>query len=116
MIAVPAIADEYGIRRPALPEGIAFSVLADYGDTMEVEADLGQRLDVDRTTIPADGQTYVVASYLTWDTTHFVVDGQVVTVEPVDGYAELEIAADAPGPIRIEVATESAVIVAEEVT
>lgn len=70
-------------------------------------------LAVDRYTIPADGATYAVARYGATDTVHFVVDGTVQTVTPVDGVAELEIAAAGAGPITVQVRDRSFVIVAE---
>ena len=73
-------------------------------------------LAVDRWSIPADGIVYAVASYPSVDPVRFVVDGTVVTVVPVNGVATLQVAADAPGVIRIRVHDQTAVIVAEGIT
>lgn len=70
-------------------------------------------LVVDRYTLPADGATHAVARYGADDVVHFVVDGIVQTVVPVDGVAELEIAAAAPGAISVQVRDRAFVLVAE---
>lgn len=75
-----------------------------------------ETLEVTDWTIPADGTSYVVAKYYSTDTVNFVVNGDVVPIEPDDVYtAELEIAADAPGPVEIKVKTDQAVVIATEV-
>jgi hypothetical protein len=58
-------------------------------------------LIVDRYTVPAGGATHAVARYGAGDPVHFVVDGTVQTVQPVNEVAELEIAAPAPGVISV---------------
>ena len=64
----------------------------------------------------ADGASYVVAKYLSTEPVNFVVNGDVITVTPDEVYtAELEIAADAPGPIEISVKNQRAVVIATEV-
>jgi hypothetical protein len=72
-------------------------------------------LSVDRWTIPADGTTEAVATYTSNDPVKFIIDGQVVTVDPVEQVCTLEISADAAGPIPVQVKDKQFVIVAEDV-
>ena len=75
-----------------------------------------ETLAVTQWTIPADGTSYVVAKYYSQDIVNFVVNGDVIPVTPDDVWtAELEIAADAPGPIEIKGKTAQAVVIATEV-
>jgi hypothetical protein len=75
-----------------------------------------ETLEVTQWTVPADGTSYVIAKYYSQDTVYFVVNGDVITVTPDEVWtAELEIAADAPGPIDISVKNHKAVVVATEV-
>lgn len=69
----------------------------------------------DRWSIPADNTTVATVTYTADDTVYFVVNDTVHTIEPVDYVAALEITADAPGPIRIEVRDKQITIVATEV-
>jgi hypothetical protein len=54
-------------------------------------------------------------TYTSDATVHFSVDGTSYSVEPVDHVATLEITADAPGPIRVEVKDKQLIITALEV-
>jgi hypothetical protein len=47
---------------------------------------------------------------------YFSVNETIHAVEPVEQVATLEITADAPGPIRVEVKTKQLIIVALEAT
>ncbi len=75
-----------------------------------------ETLEVTQWTVPADGTSYVIAKYYSTEPVNFVVNGDVITVTPDEVYtAELEIAADAPGPIEISVKNQRAVVIATEV-
>jgi hypothetical protein len=72
-------------------------------------------LSTDIWEIPADAATPATVAYTSKDTVHFSVDGSTYSVEPVDYVATLEITADAPGPIRVEVKDKQLIITALEV-
>lgn len=91
-----------------------------YADgSQDIEADDGALrpvgLRIDRWTIPADNGTYAVARYGADEPVWVVVDGVPNLIVPVDGVATVNVAADTPGPVRIEVRDSAAVIVSEEV-
>jgi hypothetical protein len=73
-------------------------------------------LSTDTWTIPADATTPATVTYTSEDTVYFSVNETTHAVEPVDYTATLEITADAPGPIRVEVKTQQLIITALEVT
>jgi hypothetical protein len=72
-------------------------------------------LSVDTWEIPADSVTTVTATYTSEDTVYFTVNSVVYPVEPVDFVATLEITADAPGPVEIQVKDQQLVVTALEV-
>lgn len=94
--------------------GSSWEILDEYPVPPKQPPPEGQ-FSVLRWTIPADASEQAVITYTASDTVYFVVDGAVHTVEPVDGVATLEVFADAPGTIRVEVRDKSAVITAVEV-
>jgi hypothetical protein len=65
--------------------------------------------------IPADGETFATVTYTSNDTVYFAVENEIHAIDPVDQIATLEITADAPGPIRIDVKDQRLVIAALEV-
>ena len=71
-------------------------------------------LSTDVWTIPADSETVATVTYTDTDTVYFSVNETVHAVEPVDYVATLEITADAPGPIRVEVKDKQLIITALE--
>lgn len=73
-------------------------------------------LSTDTWTIPADGTTFATVTYTDDTTVYFSVNETIHAVEPVEQVATLEITADAPGPIRVEVKTKQLIIVALEAT
>ena len=73
-------------------------------------------LKTDTWTIPADGTTFATVAYTDDTTVYFSVNETTHAVEPVEQIATLEITADAPGPIRVEVKTKQLIITALEVT
>lgn len=78
-----------------------------------------KKLDVlttDKWDIPADGETFATATYTDDTTVYFSVNENIHAVEPVEQVATLEITADAPGPIRVEVKDKQLIITALEVT
>ena len=73
-------------------------------------------LTADRWSIPADGVTEATIKYADFETVNFIVDGELAeSVEPVDGVATFTIAADAPGPFRIEVKDKFLNLIATQV-
>ena len=77
--------------------------------------ELGQ-MEADKHEILSDSQDTATVSITAPDTVHFVVDGDLYSVEPENDTATLEITADAPGPIRVEMQGQSLMIVALEVS
>ena len=77
-----------------------------------VELDI---LSTDVWTIPADSATVATVTYTDDDTVYFSVNETIHAVEPVDDVATLEITANAPGPIRVEVKAKQLIITAIEV-
>jgi hypothetical protein len=78
-----------------------------------------EKLDVlstDTWTIPADAATPATVTYTSEDTVYFSVNEASHAVDPVGYIATLEITADAPGPIRVEVKEKQLIITALEVT
>jgi hypothetical protein len=78
-----------------------------------------EKLDVlstDTWTIPADAATPATVTYTSEDTVYFSVNEAPHAVDPVGYIATLEITADAPGPIRVEVKEKQLIITALEVT
>lgn len=73
-------------------------------------------LKTDVWTIPADGTTFATITYTDDTTVYFSVNETTHTVEPIEQTATLEITADAPGPIRVEVKTKQLIITALDVT
>lgn len=73
-------------------------------------------LSSDTWTIPADGITHATVTYTAQETVYFSVNETVHAVEPIDYIATLEITADAPGPIRVEVKDKQLIITAIEVS
>jgi hypothetical protein len=73
-------------------------------------------LETDTWTIPADGTTFATVTYTDDTTVCFSVNETIHAVEPVEQVATLEITADAPGPIRVEVKEKQLIITALEVT
>lgn len=71
-------------------------------------------LSSDTWIIPADGITHATVTYTDQETVYFSVNETVHAVEPVDYVATLEITADAPGPIRVEVKSKQLIITAIE--
>lgn len=103
-------------HRPDLPEGVSYSVVDRHDDgTVTVATDWTPTLQVNRYAIPADGQTRTVATYPTNTPVYFVVDGEPTLIEPDGWEATLELAADAPGAITVQVCDATFVVVAEEV-
>lgn len=72
-------------------------------------------LSTDTWTISADGTTYATVTYTDTDTVYFSVNETVHAVDPIDYVATLEITANAPGPIRVEVKDKQLIITAIEV-
>lgn len=72
-------------------------------------------LKTDKWDIPADGTTFATITYTSNSTVYFAVESTILAVEPVDKVATLEITADAPGPIRVDVQDKRLVIAALEV-
>ena len=72
-------------------------------------------LSTDKWAIQADETDYVTVTYTSDTDVHFVIDGSVHAVTPVDSVATLEITADAPGPITVHVRSKQLVITAVEV-
>lgn len=72
-------------------------------------------LSTDTWTIPADGTTYATVTYTSKDTVYFSINEQSRAVDPIEYVATLEITADAPGPIRVEVKSKQLIITAIEV-
>ena len=89
-----------GVFGPAPPgvEPISFDVLA-----------------TDKWSIQADETDYATITYTSETDVHFVVDGAVYVVTPVDSVATLEITADAPGAIQVQARDKQLVITAMEV-
>lgn len=73
-------------------------------------------LATDTWTIPADSTTFATVTYTDDTTVYFSVNEAVHAVEPVEQTATLEITADVPGPIRVEVKDKQLIITALEVT
>jgi hypothetical protein len=63
-------------------------------------------------TIPADGEHYAVCTFGTDEPVWFTVNGEPLEVPSERGRATLEIAADAPGAIRVEIHDKQATIMA----
>ena len=82
---------------PALPEPVELDILS-----------------TDVWTIPADSETVATVTYTDTDTVYFSVNETVHAVEPVEQIATLEITANAPGPIRVEVKAKQLIITAIE--
>jgi len=76
---------------------------------------LGGVLNVDTWTLLADSTDVATVTYTSNDTVHFVADGLLYSVEPVDSIATLEISADAPGPIPVQVQDKQIMLTAVEV-
>lgn len=72
-------------------------------------------LSTDTWSIPADATTFATVTYTDDETVYFSVNETIHAVEPVDYIATLEITADAPGPIRVEVKAQQLIIAALEV-
>ena len=72
-------------------------------------------LSVDTWQIEADSTDVATVTYTSNDTVHFVADGLLYSVEPVDSIATLEISADAPGPIPVQVQDKQIMLTAVEV-
>ena len=72
-------------------------------------------LSTDVWTIPANSETVATVTYTDTDTVYFSVNETVHAVEPVEQIATLEITANAPGPIRVEVKAKQLIITAIEV-
>ena len=72
-------------------------------------------LSTDVWTIPADSETVATVTYTDTDTVYFSVNETVHAVDPIDYVATLEITANAPGPIRVEVKDKQLIITAIEV-
>jgi hypothetical protein len=97
--------------------------LTDYGTAQKAAKEAQALLDsitfdtlsTDTWTIPADATTPATVTYTSEDTVYFSVNETSHAVEPVDYTATLEITADAPGPIRVEVKTKQLIITALEV-
>lgn len=73
-------------------------------------------LSTDTWAIPADATTPATVTYTDQETVYFSVNEQSHAVDPIDYVATLEITADAPGPIRVEVKDKQLIITALEVT
>lgn len=65
--------------------------------------------------IPANDTDVITLTYTADEAVCFVVNDEIHVVEPLDQVATLEITADAPGPIRVEVRGEKLVLAATEV-
>ena len=113
-----AVSDE------ALAENWYASKTGNVGDLYDTDTDTITKvasiptlniLEVSQWTIPADGVTPSVLTYTSDSTVNFVVDGEVIAVDPVDYVATLEVAADAQGAIQIQVRDRQILIVAEAV-
>ena len=76
-----------------------------------VELDI---LSTDVWAIPADSATVATVTYTDNETVYFSVNETSHAVEPVDDVATLEITANAPGPIRVEVKAKQLIITAIE--
>jgi hypothetical protein len=63
-------------------------------------------------TILADGEHYAVCTFGTDEPVWFTVNGEPLEVPSEQGRATLEIAADAPGAIRVEIHDKQATIMA----
>jgi len=72
-------------------------------------------LSTDLWAIPADGQTYATVTYTSEENVYFAVNDTIHTITPIDSVATLEITADAPGPIKVQVKYQQLIIAAEEV-
>ena len=72
-------------------------------------------LSVNTWTLLADSTDVATVTYTSNDTVHFVADGLLYSVEPVDSIATLEISADAPGPIPVQVQDKQIMLTAVEV-
>lgn len=72
-------------------------------------------LATDKWSIQADATEYATVTYTSETEVHFVVDGSVHAVTPVDSVATLEITADAPGAIHVQARDKQLVITATEV-
>jgi hypothetical protein len=70
-------------------------------------------LKTDVWVIPADGATFATITFTSNDPVYFIVNDDPHLVIPVDQIATLEITADAPGSIRVEVQDKQLVITAE---
>lgn len=72
-------------------------------------------LSTDRWSIPADSNTYATVTYTSDTDVYFVVNDTIQAITPIDSIATLEITADAPGPIKVQVRYQQLIIAAEEV-
>ena len=72
-------------------------------------------LKTDKWYLPADGTTFATVTYTSNSTVYFAIESTITAVEPVDKVATIEITADAPGPIRVDVQDKRLVIAALEV-
>jgi hypothetical protein len=69
-------------------------------------------LSHDKWAIAADGAEKITVTYTANEAVVYVVNDEPHIVEPVDQVATLEITADAPGPIRIDVRGQSLILAA----
>jgi len=88
----------------------SFGPLPQVSDPIVLDA-----LATDKWSIDADATDYATITYTSDDKVYFIVDGSVHAVTPVDSVATLEITADAPGPITVQVRSQQLVIAALEV-
>ena len=72
-------------------------------------------LSTDLWSVLADGTSFATVTYTSETDVHFSVNDIIYKVTPVDYIATLEVTADAPGAININVRDKQLVIVATEV-
>jgi len=76
---------------------------------------LPQILKTDKWTVEADSTDFVSVTFGSTTTVHFIVEGELYSVEQIGGLATLEITADAVGPVQVQVQNQQLVITAVEV-
>jgi len=117
VVAEPDFADEQGWIEATAGAKIGGTYIdGSFGDEppFVVPVTLGV-LATDKWSIQADATEYATITYSSDTDVHFVVDGAVHIVSPVKSLTTLEITADAPGPIQVQVRDKQLVITAVEV-
>ena len=72
-------------------------------------------LSTDKWVIAADEEEFATVTYTDTSTVYFAANDDVYAIEPVSSIATIEITADAPGSIRVQVKDKQLIITAVEV-